>query len=222
MTNVVFALLHVGLVWRYQVNISLSFEIQNIDLVLVSTAFQRLDLSEFEFLFQVCEYFHIARHLIKHWTKIMKSQNKKTTEDDGGLSLSPLQLDPNIPSSKVVTKPLLAVSQFKLLRGQLLLEEKMSAPRLAACCCTTSAFLLPASLSTKGSSFPGRYCDRLFSEFCGSSIYVCVYCLVMFYIWFFQFLLNCFLCFQTNAGITIKPWRGFSFGITTPTATRKA
>ena len=29
MTNVVFALLHVGLVWRYQVNISLSFEIQN-------------------------------------------------------------------------------------------------------------------------------------------------------------------------------------------------
>ena len=66
MTNVVFALLHVGLVWRYQVNISLSFEIQNIDLVLVSTAFQRLDLSEFEFLFQVCEYFHVARHLIKH------------------------------------------------------------------------------------------------------------------------------------------------------------
>ena len=101
-------------------------------------------------------------------------------------------------------------------------KRRWAPPRLTACCCTTSAFLLPASLSTKGSSFPGRYCDRLFSEFCGSSIYVCVYCLVMFYIWFFQFLLNCFLCFQTNAGITIKPWRGFSFGITTPTATRKA
>ena len=34
--------------------------------------------------------------------------------------------------------------------------------------------LLPASLSTKGSSFPGRCCDPLFSEFGGSSIYVCV------------------------------------------------
>ena len=56
---------------------------------LVSTAVQRLDLSEFEFLFQVCEYFHVARHLFKHWTKIVKSQNKKTTEDYGGLSLSP-------------------------------------------------------------------------------------------------------------------------------------
>ena len=58
-------------------------------LVLVSTAFQRLHLSEFEFLFQVCEYFHVARHLFKHWTKIVKSQNKKTTEDYVGLSLSP-------------------------------------------------------------------------------------------------------------------------------------
>ena len=38
----------------------------------------------------------------------------------------------------------------------------------------TSLGLLPASLSTKGSSFPGRYCDPLFSEFGGSSIYVCV------------------------------------------------
>ena len=108
MTNVVFALLHVGLVWRYQVNISLSFEIQNIDLVLVSTAFQRLDLSEFEFLFQVCEYFHVARYLNKHWTKIVKSQNKKTTEDDGTLSLSPLQLDLVAPSYNFVTKPLFA------------------------------------------------------------------------------------------------------------------
>ena len=80
----------------------------NIYLVLVSTAVQRLHLSEFEFLFQLCEYFHVARHLFKHWTKIVKSQNKKTTEDDGGLSLSPLQLDPNTPSSNVVTKPLLA------------------------------------------------------------------------------------------------------------------
>ena len=34
--------------------------------------------------------------------------------------------------------------------------------------------LLPASLSTKGSSFPGRCCDPLFSEFGGSSIYVCL------------------------------------------------
>ena len=56
---------------------------------LVSTAVQRLHLSEFEFLFQVCEYFHVARHLFKHWTKIVKSQNKKTTEDYVGLSLSP-------------------------------------------------------------------------------------------------------------------------------------
>ena len=37
-----------------------------IDLVLVSTAVRRLHLYEFEFLFQVCEYFHVARHLIKH------------------------------------------------------------------------------------------------------------------------------------------------------------
>ena len=85
----------------------------HIDLVLVSTAVQRLHLSEFEFLFQVCEYFHVARHLFKHWTKIVKSQNKKTTEDDGGLSLSPLQLatcnlTQKTPSSNVATKPLLA------------------------------------------------------------------------------------------------------------------
>ena len=38
----------------------------------------------------------------------MKSQNKKTTEDDGRLSLSPLQPDPVTPSSNFVTKPLLA------------------------------------------------------------------------------------------------------------------
>ena len=43
----------------------------NIDLVLVSSAFQRLHLSEFEFLFQVCEYFHVARHLIKHMVLIL-------------------------------------------------------------------------------------------------------------------------------------------------------
>ena len=179
---------------------------------LVSTAVQRLHLSELEFLFQVCEYFHVARHLIKHWTKIVKSHNKKTTEDFLFL--------PSTPSSNVLTKPLLAEPSSSEVNS--CWKRRWAPPRLGACCCTTSAFLLPASLSTKGSSFPGRYCDRLFSEFCGSSIYVCVYCLVMFYIWFFQFLLNCFLCFQTNAGITIKPWRGFSFGITTPTATRKA
>ena len=34
---------------------------------LVSTAVQRLHLSEFEFLCQVCEYFHVARHLIKQF-----------------------------------------------------------------------------------------------------------------------------------------------------------
>ena len=124
MTNVVFALLHVGLVWRYQVNISLSFEIQNIDLVLVSTAFQRLDLSEFEFLFQVCEYFHVARHLIKHWTKIVKSHNKKTIED---FLFFPCNLTRTLLPPMWSPSPSL-LSQFKLLRGQLLLEEKMSAP----------------------------------------------------------------------------------------------
>ena len=94
MTNVVFALLHVGLVWRYQVNISLSFEIQNIDLVLVSTAFQRLDLSEFEFLFQVCEYFHVARHLIKHLAQVtlssgflsLRTYQNFTGDDRGSLN----------------------------------------------------------------------------------------------------------------------------------------
>ena len=152
-------------------NISLSFEIQNIDLVLVSTAFQRLDLSEFEFLFQVCEYFHVARHLIKHWTKIVKSHNKKTIED---FLFFPCNLTRTLLPPMWSPSPSL-LSQLKLLRGQLLLEEKMSAPRLAACCCcTTSAFLLPASLSTKGSSFPGCYCNPLFSEFGGFSIFVCV------------------------------------------------
>ena len=71
-----------------------------IDLVLVSTVVQRLHFSEFEFLFQVCEYFHVARHLFKHWTKIVKSHNKKTTEDFLFL--------PSTPSSNVLTKPLLA------------------------------------------------------------------------------------------------------------------
>ena len=33
---------------------------------LVSTAVQRLHLSEFEFLFQLCERFHVTRHLFKH------------------------------------------------------------------------------------------------------------------------------------------------------------
>ena len=44
----------------------------------------------------------------KHWIKIVRSQDKKTTEDDGRLSLSPLQPDPVTPSSNFVTKPLLA------------------------------------------------------------------------------------------------------------------
>ena len=37
-----------------------------IDLNLVSTAIQRLHLSEFEFLFHFCEYFQPHRVLFKH------------------------------------------------------------------------------------------------------------------------------------------------------------
>ena len=46
---------------------------------LVSTAVQRLDLSEFEFLFQVCEYFHVARHLVKYQNQSMHNVHTLST-----------------------------------------------------------------------------------------------------------------------------------------------
>ena len=76
------------------------------------------------FLFQVCEYFHVARHLIKHWTKIVKSHNKKTIED---FLFFPCNLTRTLLPPMWSPSPSL-LSQLKLLRGQLLLEEKMSAP----------------------------------------------------------------------------------------------
>ena len=51
------------------------FKLLNIYLNLVSTAIQRLHLSEFEFLFQNCEHFHVNRHLLKHWFEIQLVTN---------------------------------------------------------------------------------------------------------------------------------------------------
>ena len=137
-----------------------------------------------------------------------KEENYKRTIRQIKLSLStqfPLLHRPLAPPSRVVNSPQNSSSSpwswmrmsadhqavcLMLLLPPVVREEDECRPPgcLLDVVAPTSLGLLPASLSTKGSSFPGRYCDPLFSEFGGSSIYVCVFVfshLPIFYIWFF-------------------------------------
>ena len=110
------------------------------DLNLVSTAIQRLHLSEFEFLFLVCEYFQPHRVLFKHWTQNVN----------------------NHKSGK------LQRTTTTLLLSSLLLSSSRTATRLAAdvVCLSYS----PACLQLhQGLLLPRLMLYPLFSEFGGSS-----------------------------------------------------
>ena len=160
-----------------------------IDLNLVSTAIQRLHLSEFELYFKFASAFMSPDTFSSTEPRQGKYKRRKLQKDNKTDKTFTFNTIPSPPSSFGSSFPSCQLPSELLLLPVVMDEDECRPPGcLLDVVAPTSLGLLPASLSTKGSSFPGRYFDPLFSEFGGSSIYVCVFVfshLPIFYIWFF-------------------------------------
>ena len=132
----------------------------HIDLNLVSTAIQRLHLSEFELYFKFASAFMSPDTFSSTEPRQGKYKRRKLQKDNKTDKTFTFNTIPSPPSSFGSSFPSCQLPSELLLLPVVMDEDECRPPGcLLDVDAPTSLGLLPASLSTKGSSFPGRYCD---------------------------------------------------------------